>query len=112
VACPVCERPATESTCTCGYDFTTRSPSLAIGRFTREARQGNAVWRRGMIALMLCPVTFSIGSLPTGMLLAIAQLGLATIWIVQGLVRADIANKRLAAAKQLGQLPEARLIER
>jgi hypothetical protein len=112
MTCPVCDRPAVETGCTCGYDFTTRSPGLAIERFTREARRGNAVWRRGLIALVCLPITFSIGSLPTGMMLAMAQFGLATLWIVRGLVRADVANRKLAAAKQLARLPEARLIER
>jgi hypothetical protein len=31
---------------------------------------------------------------------------------VQGLVRADRANKRLSAAKQLVQLPAARIVQR
>ena len=112
MTCPVCERDQQHETCTCGYDFATRSPNLAIQRSEREARHGNRVWRRGLLAIVCLPITFSIGSPPTGMLLAVAQFGLAMIWIVQGLVRADVANKRLAAAKQLIALPEARLIER
>jgi hypothetical protein len=112
--CPVCDEASPDHTplCTCGYSFATRSPNLAIERFTREARHSNAVWRRGLIALVCLPITFSVGSVPTGMMLAMAQFGLAALWIVQGLVRGDVANRKLAAAKQLAQLPEARLIER
>ena len=110
--CAVCNErwPEGTASCHCGYDFTTRDPTRAIARFTREARHGNRVWRRGLVALICLPITFAIGSLPTGMMLAMGQLGLALIWIVQGLVRADIANKKLTAAKQLAQLPEARLL--
>jgi hypothetical protein len=110
--CAVCNERWPEGTpsCTCGYDFTTRDPTLAIARSTRQARYGNRVGRRGLVALVCRPITFSIGSLPTGMMLAMGQLGLALLWIVQGLVRADLANKKLAAAKQLIQLPEARLL--
>jgi hypothetical protein len=104
------EWPEGTPSCHCGYDFTTRDPSLAIARFTREARHGNRVWLRGLVALVLLPVTFAIGSLPTGLMLAMGQLGLSLIWMVQGIVRSDIANKRLAAAKQLTQLPPARLL--
>jgi len=112
LACPVCAHvwPEGTASCACGYDFTTRDPRLAIERFTREARGGNAVWRRGLIALVCLPITFSIGALPTGMMLAMAQFGLAAVWIVQGLVRADVANRKLAAAKELIQLPPARLL--
>jgi hypothetical protein len=112
MTCPVCDRDEQADVCTCGYDFSTRSPNVAIQRCERDVRHGNTVWRRGLLAIVCLPLTFSIGSPPTGMLLAVAQFGLATIWIVQGLVRADVANKRLAAAKQLVQLPEARLIDR
>lgn len=110
--CAVCDQSWPDGTpaCMCGYDFTTRDPKLAISRFTREVHHGNRVWRRGLVALILLPVTFAIGTLPTGMMLAMGQLGIALIWIVQGLVRADIANKKLAAAKQLIQLPPARLL--
>jgi hypothetical protein len=112
MVCAVCNDAWPEGTrsCHCGYDFTTRDPALAIARFRREARYGNRVWRRGLVALVFLPVTLAIGSLPTGMMLAMGQLGLALIWIVQGLVRADIANKKLSAAKQLIQLPTARLL--
>lgn len=110
--CAVCNDDWPEGTpsCLCGYDFDTRDPSRAIARFTREARHGNRVWRRGLVALVLLPVTLSIGALPTGLMLAMGQLGLALLWIVQGLVRADIANRKLGAAKQLNQLPAARLL--
>jgi hypothetical protein len=94
-------------------DFTTRDPSVAIQRFSREARRGNGLWRRGLIAMMCLPITFfAIGSLPTALLLSMVQLGLSAVWIVKGLVRADIANRKLEAAKQLVQLPAARLVER
>jgi hypothetical protein len=110
MTCPVCDRPEAHDRCDCGYDFTTRDPSRAIERFSTEARRGNNVWRRGLVALIVLPVTFSLGSLAMGMMLGMIQLGLATLWIVQGLVRADVANKRLAAAKQLIALPTARLL--
>ena len=69
------------------------------------------MWRRGLVALFFLPITISIGA-PVGYLLGMTQLGLAAIWIVQGLVRADVANKKLAAAKQLVQLPAARVVQR
>lgn len=112
--CPVCEQVWPDGTpaCPCGFDFATRDPHAAITRLAREVRRGNGIWRRGLIALLCLPITFSLGSLPTGMMLATAQLGVSILWIVQGLVRADIAGRKLAAAKALIQLPPARLIER
>ncbi len=115
VDCPVCDErwPADAPRCTCGYDFATRDPSIAIQRFTRDARRGNGIWRRGLVTMVALPVTFfAIASVPTAMLLATIQLCAAVVWIVQGLVRADVANKKLAAAKQLAQLPAARLVQR
>jgi hypothetical protein len=114
LACPICEETWPEDTpsCVCSYDFTTRDPSLAIRRLEREARRGNGVWRRGLVALIALPVTFAIPSAPMAWMLAMIQLGLSAVWIVQGLVRADVANKKLEAARQLIQLPAARLISK
>lgn len=115
IDCPVCalSSPDEAASCSCGFDFTTRSPHLAITRFTRDARRGNATWRRGLVGLFFLPVTITLGfASPVGWLFAMTQLGLSAIWIVQGLVRADIANKRLAAAKELVQLPAARVVRR
>ena len=115
IDCPVCNESWTDDTpsCSCGFDFTTRSPHLAITRFTRDARRGNATWRRGLIGLFFLPVTISLGfTSPAAWLVAMAQLGLSAIWIVQGLVRADVANRKLAAAKELVQLPAARVVRR
>lgn len=113
LACPVCELSSLDGTerCACGFDFTTRSPQVAIARLAREARRGNGQWRRGLVALFFLPVTIALGS-PVGLLLGATQLGLAALWIVQGLVRADVANRKLAAAKQLAQLPAARVVQR
>ena len=113
MTCTVCARVWDEGTpaCECGYDFTTRDPRLAIERFTREARHGDKRWRRGLVLMIALPITFSIGSLWTGMLLAMIQLALAALWIVQGLMSADTANRKLAAAKALIALPEARLVQ-
>jgi len=112
VTCPVCEATLADGTpiCSCGYNVGTRDPGVAIQRLTREARHGNQIWRRGLVAVITLPVTFMIGSLPTGMMLAMLQLGLAALWIVQGLVRSDVANRKLAAAKKLVQLPAARVV--
>jgi hypothetical protein len=112
VTCPVCElRHAVDAAaCPCGYDFTTRDPSLAIARFTRAARHGNAIWRRGLLALIALPIPFMLLDFPTGIMLGTLQFFLSLTWIVLGLVRADGANKRLAAAKELLQLPQARLL--
>ena len=113
VTCPVCELSSLDETerCTCGFEFTTRSPQLAIDRLKREARRGNTQWRRGLVFLFFLPVTITLGA-PVGLLVGAAQLGLAALWIVQGLVRADVANRKLAAAKQLAQLPAARVVQR
>ena len=113
IDCPVCNLSSPEGAprCACGFDFTTRSPAIAIDRLAREARRGNNVWRRGLVALFFLPVMLSIGA-PVSWLLGMTQLGLAAIWIVQGLVRADVANRKLAAARQLVQLPAARVIRR
>jgi len=115
LACPVCDESWSDGTaaCSCGYDFTTRDPSIAIRRLGREVRHGNAVWRRGLVALVAVPVTlFWLPTFSLAASLAMFQLALSAIWIVQGLVRADRATKHLAAAKQLIQLPAARLVER
>jgi hypothetical protein len=98
--------------CECGYDFDTRDPGVAISRLSTEARRGNGIWRRGLIALLALPVTFfAITSVPTAMMLATIQLVAASVWIVQGLIKADVANRKLSAARQLVQLPAARLLK-
>ena len=113
LTCPVCELSALDEAerCTCGFDFTTRSPQVAIERLKRETRRGNGQWRRGLVLLFFLPVTIALHP-PAGLLVGSAQLGLAALWIVQGLVRADVASRKLASAKQLAQLPAARLVQR
>lgn len=112
LACPVCDQAWPEGTprCTCGYDFTTRDPSVAIRRLGREARRGNGIWRRGLIGMIALPVTLFALPLSLGASAAMLQLGLSALWLVQGLARADRANKRLVVAKQLIQLPAARVV--
>lgn len=112
LTCPVCEQSQVDepASCDCGYDFKARDPSVAIERYKRDARRGNGVWRRGLVALVALPITFTIGSYPTGILLGTLQLFVAVTWIIVGLVRADGANKRIAMAKELHQLPAARLL--
>ena len=113
LACPICAEAWPEATraCRCGYDFTTRDPTIAIRRYKREVRHGNRIWRRGLVALIAVPVTlFALPTFALGASLAMFQLALAAIWIVQGLARADRAGKRLVAAKQLTALPTARVV--
>jgi hypothetical protein len=113
--CPVCDDrwPADAIRCQCGYDFETRDPSVAIVRYRRDARNGNRLWWSGLFMLIGLPVAIGLlpGS-PMGFLISVAQAGVAVTWIVQGLVRAERANKRLSAAKQLVQLPAARVVQR
>jgi hypothetical protein len=104
--------PEDAAECHCGYDFTTRDPRGAITRLEREARRGNSVWRRGLFAMVCLPVTFALPQLVLAGMLGMAQCGLAALWIVQGLARADAANRKLAAAKQLVALPAARIVQR
>ena len=110
--CVLCHEswPEATASCTCGFDFTANDPRPAIERLKRDARRGNNVWRRGFITMIALPITFAIDSFPLGMMLGAAQLVLAITWIVMGLARADAANRKLETAKELRQLPEARLL--
>ncbi|MBA3460426.1 MAG: hypothetical protein H0T46_10725 [Deltaproteobacteria bacterium] len=115
LTCLVCAQtwPARTPRCTCGYDFETRSPAFAIERLGREARHGNRIWRRGLVAFLLLPVAFfAVGSWPTAVMVALVQLICSVWWTVQGLIKADRANHRLDEARKLAQLPAARVIIR
>ena len=110
-SCPVCDVARVGKTCGCGYDFDAHDPRTAIERLALEARSGNRTWLAGFVALVSLPVTFVLGGPMWGLVLALLQFGFSAGWIVQGLVRADRANKRLSAAKQLMALPEARIVQ-
>jgi hypothetical protein len=115
MVCLVCAQtwPAGTPRCTCGYDLETRDPRLAIERLSARVRRGNRIWRRGLAALVLLPAAiFLIDAFPTAVLVTMVQLMCSVWWIVQGLVKSDVAGKRLATARQLALLPAARVIER
>lgn len=112
--CPVCNDrwPDDALRCHCGYDFETRDPSVAILRMKNEARFGNRLWFRGLFLMIALPLAIFLLPPPMHVGVALIQAGLAGMWIIKGLATADRANKRLAAAKQLVQLPAARIVER
>jgi hypothetical protein len=112
--CPVCDErwPDDAFRCHCDYDFETRDPSRAIRRLTREVRHGNRLWWSGLFALMALPLAMFLVPEPWSSVISLAQAGAAVTWIVRGLIRADRGNKLLSAAKQLVQLPAARIVQR
>ncbi|HEY5933959.1 MAG TPA: hypothetical protein VIU61_04975 [Kofleriaceae bacterium] len=114
--CPVCEGESTDRVCACGFDSETRSVKGVIEKLNEEEALARSHELRDKVLSVLGAVAF----------LAVAFSAPITVTIVVGavLVALSIASmvtgmrdkwdraKRLTAARELKQLPEARAIER
>jgi len=116
VECPVCESESTSRRCECGFDFETRSVEGAIAKVKEEAAAAKTRERRAK-ALSILGMVAVIGIAFMGSLTL--TIAVAAILVASSLVSMVVEwrqqwdrAKRLTAARELKQLPEARMIER
>jgi len=114
--CPVCNlrwAGAPPERCGCGYEPASRDPRLAVVLATEELSAANRRWRRGLLALLMVPVTFAFlvvsVEAAAGVVTAI-QMVLGLIAAGFGIAQGHVARNRLRAAQQLMQLPPARVL--
>ncbi|MDB4960226.1 MAG: hypothetical protein JWP01_225 [Myxococcales bacterium] len=114
-SCPLCDAPATGTRCSCGYDFTTGDPGLAIEARKTRFLSARRRLRRGFVILATLPITVAIAQAAPSVLLLLravwlTQLFASAYFIVGGLRTYVVARRELAAATQLQQLPSARVV--
>ena len=115
--CPVCNArwaaAAPPERCACGYELESRDPRLAVVLATEELSAANRRWRRGLLALLLVPVTFAFLVVSVEALAGVVtatQMLLGLLASGVGIAQGHVARNRLRAAQQLMQLPPARVL--
>jgi len=118
VKCPICELewPATVSSCPCGYAFTLASLRHAITRLRGARASAITLQACGVITLATVLPWLTIVSggsswiIVATILIPMQAVGGLTM-LARGSARLATATRQLRAAKQLAQLPVARVIE-
>jgi len=119
VNCPICaiEWPSPVACCACGYDFTIESVHGAMARFRGARISAVTMQACGAVTIaLIAPFFWLVGFTPAWLILAMFLIPIQVIggltMIVRGAARLRTATRHLRAARRLGQLPSARIVER
>ena len=104
--------------CECGYGLATGALEAVHDRIRRDRTHGTVLQLRGgLLLLSFLPTLWIFSFMPTAVLalapfIFMFQLVAGTTSLTHGGRLARAAQRKLRAARQLSQLPAARLIER